>query len=432
MGNSDFFFFFRSFDQFICRLNAIVFLFVFSTGSLILPSILPKTTFIGILLLIGVCILNLSSAVGFIEKHNKIEFLENINYSNIVTPVIGLSLLFLLFYVRLFGEVFNFVSSFASLVLHVLFLVFIVNTRNYFLQYIKYYIYLVVLMALCGLFALLLLSLGLVDLSDWVNITELTGGAFTRDIGSENIYIFPYNLSFVLTGSGKVGLFHFYRISGWAHEPTSATLFVAPAIIMLLHTKIISKTLLRFSALTLIAFFWCFAMSVGSFLTFAMIYFIFFTVMLFIKIFPLKMTLAIIFFVSTLILAGTFYFEDLISSSALASRINLESESVNVLIQQLTFFMPNSATHQTTSLSTMVIFSIIFFFFINIIFSLINEKDINPYALILLYILIHSMKGSQDSVYVLTFAFFWFYALHFSMPFKTKSVKSLKTRNKLN
>ena len=105
-------------DKLIKFLNVMIFLFVISITALVIPSFLPFTTFIGILLLIGGVILSLSPKLGFVNNKNRIEFIENINYSNILTPIIGISLLFLIFLVKSFSPNFNFISSFASLVLH--------------------------------------------------------------------------------------------------------------------------------------------------------------------------------------------------------------------------------------------------------------------------------------------------------------------------
>jgi len=282
-------------------------------------------------------------------------------------------------------------------------------------------------MALCSLIAIFLIYLGLVDTSGgFTNISDLTGGAFQRDFGEDNSYIFPYNLGFVLTGSGKMNLlgFSFFRISGWAHEPTSATLFIAPAIILLLHTKIITNTFLRLSALFIVGAFWFFAMALGSIFAFVILYFLYTTSILFIKIFPLKLSLFLFFGVLTLVLLGFYLLDDLVNSSLIISKVDFNSETFQTAIRRLNFFHPNNAISQATSFNYIMVYAIMFFFFFNIVYSLFSQKEYNAYALVVLYILIHTMKGSQDSVFVLIFPFFWFYVLHFSIPNnQTKSVK---------
>ena len=151
-------------------------------------------------------------------------------------------------------------------------------------------------MSVAGLTANFLVSFGFVDAySNYFNISSATGGAFTRDAERVASYVFPYNLGFILTSGGKLDLlgFSFFRISGWAHEPTSATLFVAPAMILLLHTKIIANLITKISMLAVISVFWFFAMSIGSLLAFIMLYSFYLTATLFVKIFPLKLTLSI-------------------------------------------------------------------------------------------------------------------------------------------
>ena len=414
--------------NFIKGLNSVIFLFVLSTGALVLPSMLPLTTFLGILLLIVGFTLNLSSSLGGVKENNRIDFFDHINYSNILLPVLSLCLLFLLVLSRFYTPNFNFISSFASLVLHVIFFVFIVNTREYLLIYLKSYIYFIFLMAAGGLIALALVYIGFVDTeSNFVNIYELTDGAFRRDVGSTDSYIFPYNLGFILTGSGKLNLlgFSFYRISGWAHEPTSATLFIAPAMILLLHSKIVVKNWIRVSLFTVIATFWFFAMSLGSFFAFTMLYFFYVITTLFIKVFPLKLSVFIVFSVLVLSLLSLFYFDELIKSSFLVSKLDFQSQTFQNAISRLTWFMPHKAYTQVHSFGFMMAYSIMFVFLCAVIHSLFIQKDFNPYALIVLYIIMHTMKGSQDSVYLLPYAFFWFYVLHFSIPNnQTKSVKS--------
>jgi len=426
-------------NKLITVLNSVVFLYVLSVGSLVPPSILPSTSALGVVFLLTMIILNLSSALGLVDNNKKIYFVKELNYSNILSPIIGLSLLFILVFCLTATVGFNFLSSFASLVLHVGFLVFILNTRDYLLYYLKAYLYLVIVMAFCGLLASFLLTFGFADPSSFVNISDMTDGSFSRDEDMIGSYLFPYNLGFILTGGGKLSLlgFEFFRISGWAHEPTSATLFVAPSIILLLHTKVIMSNFLRFGALALIASFWIFALSVGSLFAFVILYFFYITITLYIKIFPLKLTLSIIFTLFSLALFLSFNIEGFLNSTLLTSKLNLSAQTFQVAISRLMFYLPSQAHSSLNSFTFLFIYSIIFFFLLNILYSFLREKDLNPFALIPLYIIIHSMKGSQDSVFLLTNAFFWFYISYFSMSYGiVESVKvqkfNLSLLNKTN
>jgi hypothetical protein len=406
-------------SQFVKGLNCIIFLYVISIGLLVPPSILPHTNFIGILLLLGIIILNLSS-IGGDKISNKVEFLENISYSNILMPVICLLLMFLLVFAQSFGKDFSFLSSFAGLILHVLLLVFIINTKNYLLAYLRSYIYLVLIMACAGLIALSLVKFGVVSVDEnFVNIAELSNGSFTRDLGWAESYIFPYNLGLILVGSGELDLlgWKFYRISGWAHEPSTATLFIAPAMILLFKTKIISTSLIRISALTLITFFWFFCMSIGSLFSFILIYLFYIFVTLFIKIFPLKLSLFILCSIGVIILTGIYFVEEIQTSTIFSSKLNLESETFQGALRRLTWFIPSMASSPQESSVLLAIYAIIFLFLFNIFYSFSTGNDLNPFALVVFYIVIHSMKGSQGSVYFLTSTFFWFYILYFSTSF---------------
>ena len=270
------------------------------------------------------------------------------------------------------------------------------------------------------------MTLGLGD-NSYVNISDLTGGAFARDSESETSYLFPFKLGLILTNS-KLDLlgFNFYRISGWAHEPTSATLFVAPAMILLLHTKIIANSITKISMLAVISTFWFFAMSIGSLLAFIMLYSFYITATLFVKIFPLKLTLSIVIGLFIAFLFSSFYFEELLNSS-IFSKLDIQSQTFQGAIKRITWFIPDKAITQADSFSLLIIFAILFFFLSNAFYSFSVQKDFNVYALVVLYIVIHSMKGSQESVYVLISSFFWFYVLYFSIPYKqTKSVKSFR------
>lgn len=406
-------------------LNTFVFLFIISISTLVIPSILPKTTFIGILFLLLAILLSIYG-LNNINLKTKIQFYKNINYKNILFPLLTVSMLFFLFWSRLYFDKPEFISGFATLLLHILFLNFIILTRDYLLIYLRAYIYFVVVMAAAGLTANFLVSLGIVDAhSNYVNISQMTGGAFNRDVGSNYSYLFPYNLGFILTSSGKLSLlgFEFFRISGWAHEPTSATLFIAPAILLLIHSRVIEKLFIRFLFLAVVTTFWFFAMSVGSFLAFTLLYSFYFIVTLYTKIFPLKMSILIF---SILIIAFSvliFLFKELVDSSLLYTKFDLGSQTLRAALDRITWFVPENSESQAKSFSFIFIYTIIFLFLINIFYSFSKQQNLNVYGLILLYIVIHSMKGSQDSVYTHVFTFFWFYVLYFSNPIKVRSVK---------
>jgi hypothetical protein len=281
-------------------------------------------------------------------------------------------------------------------------------------------------MAVCGIAANFFVSFGVVSSSNYVNLSILTDGAFQRDANALDSYVFPYNLGLILTGGGKLDLlgFSFWRISGWAHEPTSATLFVAPAMILLAHTKIIARSLSRIVFLFVITLFWFYAMSLGSLFAFIILYSFYIIVVMFTKFFPLKLTSLVCIGGSIMFLAAVFYIDAILNSSLISTKLDLGSETFQTAIQRFTWFVPDKAYSQANSFSFIAIFLIVFLFLLNVFYSLLVEKELNPFALVVLYIVIHSMKGSQDSVFMLIFSFFWFYVLYFSISSShSKSVK---------
>jgi len=398
-------------------LNSFIFLFLISISALVIPSMLPNTTTIGILLLLFGLVVNLSQKLGRVSENKQPDFLKQVNYSNLAVPILGLLLLFFLFTIRSFSEDANIISNAGSSLIHLLFLFFIVNTREYIKIYIKAYVYFVLIMSISGLIATLIVSLGFVDAySNYVNISDLTNGSFTRDANATTSYLFPYNLGLILTGGGKLELlgYEFFRISGWAHEPTSATLFVVPSLILLIHTKVINNSIGRFSTLLIISTFWFFSMSVGSFLALIILYSFVITLTLYIKIFPLKLTSFTIISFMLLIGVITFYVEPLLESSLIYSKFDFESETFQTAVDSITWFLPDASRNAVYYFSFLIIWSIIFLFSFIVLSAFVTQKDINVYALILLYIVIHTMKGSQTSVYTHLFTFFWFYMAYFS------------------
>jgi len=109
--------------------------------------------------------------------------------------------------------------------------------------------------------------------------------------------------------------------------------------------------------------------------------------------------------------------EPLINSSIFTTKFDLESESLQKSFSMLTWFIPDDTKTVSYYFSNLMMWMIISLFTVVAIGKLIDcsgELFPNPYALILLYIIIHSMKGSQATVFYLFFTFFWFYMTYFS------------------
>jgi hypothetical protein len=413
-------------------LNVLTFLLTISLTILALPSFAPKISLLVLLLLI------FSIGLNTILQHSRPQYnnqgwSHNIHYGLTSIPLLAIILLCTWLSLRIFNTDSNIYADFILMVSHLMFFIFIVNTKDYIFLYKKYYIFLVFVMASFGLIANLLLTFDLIDISShYFNLSEATKGAYTRDIGAGDSYAFPYSLGLILIGSGKLELlgFEFFRISGWAHEPTSATLFIAPAMILLLHGEVIKQSSLRLVMFVIICTFWFFAMSVGSLLAFLILYSMVILLILFINYFPYKLSISLFVGLSTSFMLFLYFLDPLLGSSIFTTKFDLESESLGESIEMLTWFIPSAEKYTSFYFSHLILWMIIFIFlFVAILGLMKSSKNAfpNPYALILLYIIIHSMKGSQGTVYYLFFSFFWFYIAYFSVNNKVD-----KLNNSLN
>ena len=184
--------------------NTVVFLLAISITALTIPSMIPNVTFLIVFLLVVALLFNI-----FFMKHN-IELIHpdynkfnTISFSNLTLPIAALFCLFLYLFFKSFNELSNIYANANLFVMHALFLLFIVNTREHIVSYIKAYILLAVVMSTCGILAQLIVEAGLNPDGSYVNLGELTHGAYSRDTGSDSSYIFPYNLGLILVGDGK-------------------------------------------------------------------------------------------------------------------------------------------------------------------------------------------------------------------------------------
>jgi hypothetical protein len=415
-------------------LNVLTFLLTISLTILVLPSLIPKISLLVLLLLIFSIGLNIILQQR--PQYNNQGWSHNIHYGLTSIPLLAIILLCIWLSLRIFNTDSNIYADFILMVSHLMFLIFIVNTKDYIFLYKKSYIFLVFFMALFGLIANLLLTFDLIDISShYFNLSEATKGAYTRDIGAGDSYAFPYSLGLILIGSGKLELlgFEFFRISGWAHEPTSATLFIAPAMILLLHGEVIKQSFLRFVMFTIISAFWFFAMSVGSLLAFLILYSMVVLLILFINYFPYKISISLFVGLLISLMLFPFFLEPLLESSIFTSKFDLESESLGESIEMLTWFIPGAGKYTSFYFSHLMLWMIIFLFSFVAIHGLLKDSKStfpNPYALILLYIIIHSMKGSQGTVYYLFFTFFWFYIAYFSINNKVDKLNSILKRGR--
>jgi hypothetical protein len=397
--------------------NMIVFLLLISITALVIPSMIPNITVVAVFLLSLALLFN-----AFFKSHD-LKLIDNnyslnkLNFSNLSIPLLALSMLFFYLFFNSFNTYSNVDANFTLFILHALFLLFIVNTKEHLVHYIRAYILLAVVMATCGVLAQLIVEFGFNPHGSYINLSELTDGAYTRDRDKEFGYVFPYNLGLILTadGSFSYGGFSFYRISGWAHEPTSATLFIAPAILLLIHSNIIRNNLYRYFGLIVLIIFWLFAMAVGSIIAFIILYSLLGLTTLHIKYFPKKLSLLLIVGFITVLPILLFFSDSIFNTEILVSKFSFQSHTMSVAINNLTWFMPDENKPTTYYLSHLFLWINIFIFLYVSLIGIILKKFVDVNSLILFYLILHTMKGSQESVFVLIFIYFWFYVAYFAI-----------------
>jgi hypothetical protein len=280
-------------------------------------------------------------------------------------------------------------------------------------------------MSTSGVLANLLLIFDIVSPgSHYINLNDLTNGSFGRDRGMENSYVFPYFLGLILTGDGlfNIGGLNFYRISGWAHEPTSATLFIMPAALLLIHSNIFKNKFLRFGMLIMIATFWTFSMAVGSIIALIFIYIFYIISTLYINYFPKKISILTMLSILVLTMLVVFFSDFIVSASIFATKFGADSLTMQVAIKELTWFVPNANTKSVYYLVHISLWVIIAIFLFVALKGISTRKFVDVYSFILLYIIVHTMKGSQEGVFTLLFVFFWLFCAYYLISESEKDV----------
>jgi len=391
--------------------NVVVFLLSIIYSALTLPSMIPQYSVILAIFLS----MNILGNI-FLSKVNIYDnaTVSDHGYTDLYLPVFSLLILSLLLISRSFYPESNIYAYVSLFVLHLLFFIFCFITKDNINTYVKAYVIFAFIMSSAGLASFFLQVFDLIDTSSYVNLSELTNGRFTRDSGREDSYLFPYYLGFILKGDGLFNIagFEFYRISGWAHEPTSATFFVVPAIIILFYSKIFRKQLTRIALLLIIFGFWIFSMAVGSVIVVLGLFVIVTFLSIFRNNFPKKESMFI--FISMIIgLPLVVYFLYFYPSAfdLILSKYTGSSKTVSVAINQLTWFVPDIKKTLPFYLSHIFMWVIIFSFFYISLKEILSRRFVDVHSLVLLYLVLHSMKGSQENVFLLLFIFFWFYVV---------------------
>jgi len=375
--------------------NCFIFLLAISISSLALPSMVPNFTLIINGLLVVAIIFNL-------QNYNKIK--SPISFNKLLLPIIALLLLSIWILIRSWGNNGIF-SDLNLLCLHVLFIIFILVTQKFIYSYIKSYVYFVFIMAICSIIGYSLFVFNLIDpLQHFVSMYDLTHCSFTRDKFIDNSYIMPYGLGFILMADGQLELlgYDFYRVSGWAHEPTSGAYFTVPALMLVLHDKVLVRG--RVVIGITISIFLLLLMSVGSFLALLIIYIPLTISWFYTRIKGYNSLVYLFFLMLSVVLFGSMIFTSILDSTLVSSKFDMDSQTMNVALRELFWFVPNIYKTDLYYFTHLFLWAIIVLFFIA---AVVNLNSI--YSLILLYLIVHSMKGSEETVFYLVFTFFWFY-----------------------
>ena len=420
-------------------INSLIFIYCFSIGSLFPPSIIPKTTLVAGVLLFFAILLN--SAIQF-SKPNlsgaayRLRYVvDNMHYGNAFIPALGILLFTVYMVLRSIYWPSRFVSNLSAVILLSFFLVFIINTREYLTSYLKAYIWVVFVMSLFGVISFIVVMAGIYPIEgNNVNLSELTKGAFVRDAYMSRSYVWPYYLGLVVTGETPLDIFgySFYRLTGWAHEPSSATIFVVPAILLLFKGDIINNFFIRAIFLTTIICFWLFCASVGSLLAVLILIATYILTTLYIKLFPFKMSLTIFLTLVSSFFFLILFFEPISESALFATKFDMDSHTMSMAINRFLWF-----THDSTIAAPMLddagnsilgfhyygyltIWMIISLFLWIIASDTFATGKLSIYSIILMYLILHSMKGSYLTVYVHTSTYLWFFVAYFAMQKRFK------------
>ena len=379
--------------------SGILFSFCISTG-LILPLLLPHPSYIACSLMI----------IALIFKTIKTRFII-INMKLFYALVIA----FLLFCI--FGFLIKkgipddviapYIQPIILFGLYIFLLLF--GREKDFRDFLKLYVLFCFIMAFFGTLASIIINMGIVDYQDslW-SVYEATEGRATRDRDSHG-YSFPYKLGLVLTGSHAYDIVGvtLYRSSGWLHEPASATLFIAPAIILLLKERLFSN-FVNAAFLFTICVFWLACAAVSSLLSFIILISFYYFFKSGSGILSRRFFISIIFIFMIILLGNSpFFNEDLILNTSNES-LFLSKFSKNGGLQiTLKLFNPESLKDY---------FSLTTFLFLGITVVLLCRKIIkysiynsSSFILILLYFFVFSFKGGLphllSSPFVLFFIF---------------------------
>jgi hypothetical protein len=379
-------------------LFALVMLWVMMNSTLVIPSLLPHPTYIA---LAGMIVLLLW----------QFNFSTNTRLNPRILFVIGLYLSIVLL-ICPFMEIELFVWIRQIVMFSALAIILLTATRDQLELLLKGYVLFCILMSLCGATASLLINTSIINWQDHLySLSENTNNRIVWDQDVVYGYSFPYGLGLVLTSSflySFMGI-DFYRSSGWAHEPTAATFFIVPALILLVRENIFSWRIRITGIFSIVSFYLsCFA--VGSIIA---------LVSLIICWDFLKPKRRFPFFGMALL--ACFLLAAICVYSSFISGMLQSTNSGAISILQSKFEPGNASMTAVVSPlygDSLFLLLIISYILIALYYSLIALRD-NPkaqtFSLIFIYLLMHSAKGSWGHLTQYLFTFIFFFLLVYSL-----------------
>ncbi len=374
------------------------------TTGLVLPLLLPHPSYIAFALL----------AIAFVMSGIDGKNMHQVNARMMLTLLVLFILFSIISFMTKSGNE-SFVATLQTPILFILLTAVLLTAKQEDLtRLLRYYIIFCIVMAFCGIVAWVLINWNFVDYRDslW-SLYDATAGRANRDEGTYG-YSFPYGLGLVLTGSYRYDIFSylFFRGSGWAHEPTSAAAFIAPALIILAREPLFGLRIRQVFFIILAAF-WATCAAFGSALSFlglSCFYFFF-----------KKGRHAALRRIIMIVLIGIL-FNIYIEAQKIFSKttVTMETPHLSLLESKLTLQAKDSDISRLLNLLTpdtlrefiilsvlLLVAGITLWFAVRTIRQ--NNTTTASFALILVYFFLHSLKGSWDQLFTSFFVVGFFF-----------------------
>jgi len=280
---------------------------------------------------------------------------------------------------------------------------------------IQAYIVFVFIMSFCGFAAWILLQFDFVQKGEFAfSLFRATDGRMTRDMDFKNGgYDAPFYLGLILTKSSYYSFldFSYWRASGWAHEPTTATLFVTPALIILaLNKKLFSKGWRKIFFFTT-AGFWLVCSAVGSIVAVFGLIVIRVSLSFLRTDLTVKKVIGIIIFLAAGVVFIDFIYEKIILSQLIQNKFSSRSVSLKQAIESSFWFLYPFGIFSFFTSITRDLF--LLFILIQSVKGILKDGNSAVYGYASLYFILHSLKESFYHVSSYLLMFFFFYILMF-------------------